>query len=115
MQIGMIGLGRMGMNMARRWLAAKHNVVVYNRTAAKVEEVAKDGAIGTTTLEDFVKKLNAPRIVWLMLPTGPVLEEHLQKLSTLLILHAQTSGGLRPPLMPPKLDSFTQQSGPALR
>ncbi len=84
MQIGMIGLGRMGMNMARRWLNAKHDVVVYNRTASKVEEVVKDGAVGTTTLEDFVAKLKAPRIVWLMLPTGAVLEEHIDKLSGLL-------------------------------
>ena len=84
MQIGMIGLGRMGMNMAKRWIIAKHDVVVYNRTASKVEDIVKDGAVGTTTLEDFVKKLKGPRIVWLMLPTGPVLEEHLQKLSQLL-------------------------------
>jgi 6-phosphogluconate dehydrogenase len=84
MQIGMIGLGRMGMNMAKRWLNAKHDVVVYNRTASKVEEIVKDGAVGTTTLEDFAKKLKGPRIVWLMLPTGPVLEDHLQKLSQLL-------------------------------
>ena len=53
MQIGMIGLGRMGMNMARRWINAKHDVVVYNRTAGKVEEIVKEGAVGTTTLEDF--------------------------------------------------------------
>ena len=84
MQIGMIGLGRMGMNMARRWLRAKHDVVVYNRTASKVEEIVKDGAVGTTTLEDFVKKLKSPRIVWLMLPTGQPLEDHIQSLSKLL-------------------------------
>jgi 6-phosphogluconate dehydrogenase len=80
----MIGLGRMGMNMARRWILAKHDVVVYNRTASKVEEIVKDGAVGTTTLEDFVSKLKAPRIVWLMLPTGAPLEEHIDKLSGLL-------------------------------
>ena len=84
MQIGMIGLGRMGMNMAKRWINAKHEVVVYNRTASKVEDIVKEGAVGTTTLEDFVKKLKGPRIVWLMLPTGQPLEEHLQKLSQLL-------------------------------
>lgn len=84
MQIGMIGLGRMGMNMARRWLRAKHDVVVYNRTASKVEEIVKEGATGTTALEDFVKKLKSPRVVWLMLPTGQPLEDHLQLLSKLL-------------------------------
>src|SRR4051812_48815703 len=84
MQIGMIGLGRMGMNMARRLLQAKHDVVVYNRTASKVEEMVKEGAVGTTTIADFVKRLKAPRIVWLMLPTGQPLEEHIAQLSRLL-------------------------------
>jgi len=84
MQIGMIGLGRMGMNMARRLLKAKHEVVVYNRTAAKVQEIVADGAIGTTTLEEFIGKLHGPRIVWLMLPAGDVLEDHIRQLSGLL-------------------------------
>jgi len=84
MQIGMIGLGRMGMNMARRLLKAKHDVVVYNRTAAKVDEIVKEGAVGATQLEDFVKKLKTPRVVWLMLPTGDPLEELIRLLSGLL-------------------------------
>ncbi len=84
MQIGMIGLGRMGMNMARRLLKAGHEVVVYNRTASKVQEVVNDGAIGTNSLEDFVAKMKGPRIVWLMLPAGAVLEEHIRLLSSLL-------------------------------
>ena len=46
MQIGLVGLGRMGMNMARRWINAKHDVVVFNRSADKVQEMAKEGAIG---------------------------------------------------------------------
>jgi 6-phosphogluconate dehydrogenase len=58
--------------------------VVYNRTASKVEEIVKEGAIGTTTLPDFVKKLKAPRTVWLMLPTGAPLEEHINTLKGLL-------------------------------
>jgi len=84
MQIGIIGLGRMGINMARRWLKAKHSVVVFNRSQEKVEEIAKEGATGASSLEDFVKKLKAPRVVWLMLPTGIPLEEHIEKLSGLL-------------------------------
>ena len=84
MQVGMIGLGRMGLNMARRWLKAKHDVVVFNRTKEKVQEIAKEGAVGTTTLEDFVSKLKAPRVVWLMLPTGQPLDDHLKQLSKLL-------------------------------
>lgn len=84
MQLGLIGLGRMGMNMARRWVQAKHEIVVYNRTKEKVDEAVKDGAVGTTSLEDFVKHLKTPRVVWLMLPTGQPLEDHIQQLSKLL-------------------------------
>jgi len=84
MQIGMIGLGRMGMNMARRLLKAGHEVHVFNRTAAKVQEMVKEGAQGATSLEDFVKKLKAPRTVWLMLPTGAPLDQHIEALTPLL-------------------------------
>ncbi len=80
----MIGLGRMGMNMARRLMKAGHEVVVYNRTASKVQEIASEGAIGTTTLPDFVAKLRGPRVVWLMLPAGQVLDDHISQLSDLL-------------------------------
>src|SRR4051812_22264350 len=84
MQIGMIGLGRMGMNMARRLIQAKHEVVVYNRTAEKVQAAVKEGAVGATSLEEFVKKLKTPRAVWLMLPTGQPLEDHIQQLAKIL-------------------------------
>src|SRR5688572_25029751 len=84
MQLGMIGLGRMGMNMARRLLKAKHDVVVYNRTLEKVQEIVAEGAVGTSTLEDCVAKLNGPRVVWLMLPAGQVLDDHINKLAALL-------------------------------
>jgi len=81
MQIGIIGLGRMGMNMARRLLLAKHEVVVFNRTQSKVEEMVKEGAAGAKSIEEFVRKMKAPRFVWLMLPTGEVLEEHIEDLA----------------------------------
>src|SRR5689334_20622433 len=84
MQIGMIGLGRMGMNMARRLIQAKHEVVAFNRTAEKVSQIAKEGAVGTTSLDDFVSKLKTPRVVWLMLPTGQPLDQHIGELSTRL-------------------------------
>lgn len=84
MQIGLIGLGRMGMNMARRWIEYKHDVVVFNRSIDKVEQMVKEGATGSTSFEDFIGKLKTPRIVWLMLPTGPILEDHIEKLSHLL-------------------------------
>lgn len=84
MQLGMIGLGRMGMNMARRLIGAGHEVVVFNRTAEKVQAMEKEGAKGATSLEEFVKKLKAPRVVWLMLPTGKPLEDHIDALSKIL-------------------------------
>ncbi len=84
MQIGIIGLGRMGMNMARRLIKAKHEVVVFNRTLEKVAVMVKEGAVGASSLEEFKKKLSGPRIVWLMLPTGQPLEEHIKALSSLL-------------------------------
>ena len=72
MQLGMIGLGRMGGNMVRRLLKSGHQCVVYNRSANAIAELVKEKAIGTTSLVDFVKKLNKPRVVWLMVPTGAV-------------------------------------------
>ncbi len=84
MQIGMIGLGRMGMNMAKRLLKGKHNVVVYNRTLEKVKKMEKEGAIGANSLEELVKKLKAPRVIWLMLPAGETIDDHIEKLLPLL-------------------------------
>jgi 6-phosphogluconate dehydrogenase len=72
MQLGMIGLGRMGGNMVRRLLRSGHQCVVYNRSANAVAELVKEKAVGTTLLTDFVKKLTKPRAVWLMVPTGVV-------------------------------------------
>jgi 6-phosphogluconate dehydrogenase len=72
MQLGMIGLGRMGGNMVRRLLKSGHQCIVYNRSANAVAELVKEKAVGTTSLVDFVKKLTKPRAVWLMVPTGVV-------------------------------------------
>jgi 6-phosphogluconate dehydrogenase len=72
MQLGMIGLGRMGGNMVRRLLRSGHECVVYNSSASAVAELVKEKAIGTTLLADFAKKLTTPRAVWLMVPTGVV-------------------------------------------
>jgi 6-phosphogluconate dehydrogenase len=72
MQLGMIGLGRMGANMVRRLIKNGHQCVVYDRTAATVQQLAGDGATGSTSLDDFVKKLNKPRAIWLMVPAGVV-------------------------------------------
>lgn len=84
MQIGMIGLGKMGANMVRRLLRAKHQVVVYDRSAEAIEAMKKEGAAGAATLEDFVGKLQAPRAVWVMVPAGTPTEETVQQLGKLL-------------------------------
>jgi 6-phosphogluconate dehydrogenase len=84
MQIGLIGLGRMGLNMGRRWLQAKHEVVAYNRSFEKTQELEKDGAIATQSIEDLVQKLKAPRVVWVMLPAGPATDQHIEGLASLL-------------------------------
>lgn len=84
MKIAMIGLGRMGMNMARRLLQGGHDVVAYNRTPEKTDEIAGEGAIGAYSLEEVTEKLSSPRIIWLMLPAGPAIDEHIQALSDLL-------------------------------
>jgi 6-phosphogluconate dehydrogenase len=72
MQLGMIGLGRMGGNMVRRLLKGGHQCVVYDGSANAVAELVKQKAVGTTKIPDFVAKLTKPRVVWLMVPTGVV-------------------------------------------
>src|ERR1700720_1666413 len=72
MQLGMIGLGRMGANMVRRLLRAGHESVVFDMSPKSVEELAKEGAVGASSLADFVKKLDKPRAVWLMVPAAAV-------------------------------------------
>ncbi len=84
MQIGMIGLGRMGMNMARRLLREGHRVVAYNRTSQKTETLIKEGAEGAFSIKELVDRLSRPRVVWLMLPAGRVIDEHIDILKELL-------------------------------
>jgi 6-phosphogluconate dehydrogenase len=70
MQLGMVGLGRMGANMTRRLLRAGHEMVVYDVNADSVRQLAGEGAIATTSLADFVGKLSAPRAAWMMVPAA---------------------------------------------
>jgi 6-phosphogluconate dehydrogenase len=72
MQIGMIGLGRMGANMTRRLLRAGHECVIFDMFPKAVMELTREKAIGSSSLEDFVKKLTKPRAVWLMVPAAVV-------------------------------------------
>ena len=72
MQIGMIGLGRMGANMVRRLMRGGHKCVIYDRNADTVNAISKEGAIGASSLQDFVSKLTQPRAAWLMVPAAVV-------------------------------------------
>lgn len=83
MQLGMIGLGRMGANMVRRLIRGGHECVVYDRSPDVVKDLVKEKAIGGTTLADFVKKLSKPRAVWLMVPAG-VVDKSIADLAPLL-------------------------------
>src|SRR3984957_427317 len=75
MQLGMIGLGRMGANMVRRLIKGGHECVVYDRTPAFVQALVKEGATGASSYDDLVAKLRPPRAVWLMVPAAVV--EHV--------------------------------------
>jgi len=72
MQLGMIGLGRMGANMVRRLMRAGHQCVVYDLSAETVQGLAKEGAVGATSLDEFVRKLTKPRAAWIMVPAAAV-------------------------------------------
>ena len=72
MQIGMIGLGRMGANMVRRLIGAGHECVVFDMSPKAVQELVKDKATGASSLQDMAKKLKGPRAVWMMVPAGVV-------------------------------------------
>src|SRR6204780_944538 len=85
MQLGMIGLGRMGANMVRRLIKGGHECVVFDRSPESVAELAKQGAAGSSSLDEFLNKLKPPRAVWLMVPaavgdqTLKELASHMQK------------------------------------
>ena len=72
MQLGMVGLGRMGANMVRRLIKAGHECVVFDVSPKSVEELVKDKAVGSSSLKDFAAKLTKPRAIWLMIPAGVV-------------------------------------------
>lgn len=74
MQLGMIGLGRMGGNIVRRLMRQGHSTVVYDKDAKAVAGLAADGAVGSATLEEFISKLERPRTAWVMLPAGRITE-----------------------------------------
>ena len=81
MKLGMIGLGRMGGNMARRLIRGGHQVVAYDRDAAAVTELAKDGAEGAASLEELAGKLDSPAIFWVMLPAGEITDSVIRSIA----------------------------------
>jgi 6-phosphogluconate dehydrogenase len=83
MQIGMIGLGRMGSNMVRRLLKAGHECIVFDASAKAVEHLVAEKATGASSLQEFIQKLKAPRAVWLMVPAGAV-DDMVGKIAALL-------------------------------
>jgi 6-phosphogluconate dehydrogenase len=81
MQIGMVGLGKMGANMTRRLMRGGHEVVVTDLSADNVKSLAGEGAVGSSSLDDFVSKLAKPRVAWLMVPAGDATEKTVQALA----------------------------------
>jgi 6-phosphogluconate dehydrogenase len=84
MQLGMVGLGRMGANIVRRLMRDGHECVVYDRSAEAVAALAKEGAVGAASLEELAAKLTAPRAVWVMVPAGGVTDAVINDLAGVL-------------------------------
>src|SRR6202040_1646890 len=82
--LGVVGLGRMGSNIARRLHRTGHRCVVYNRTPKPVAELAAEGLTPASDISDLVKKLDSPRAVWIMLPAGAITEGMVEAMSDLL-------------------------------
>src|ERR1700681_1680221 len=84
MQLGMIGLGRMGANMVRRLMHGGHQCVVFDLNADNVKALAGEGAAGASSMEEFVKTLSKPRAAWVMVPAGAATETTVMKLAGLM-------------------------------
>ena len=84
MKLAMIGLGKMGMNMAKRLMQGNHEIVAYDLNEEAVQQISKEGASGAVSLKEAVDQLPEPRIVWVMLPAGKPVEETISRLSELL-------------------------------
>ena len=80
MELGMIGLGRMGANMTERLVLGGHRVITYDRSAEAIQRVVDKGAVGAGSLTDFVKKLSLPRAIWLMVPSGDAVDQTMDQL-----------------------------------
>src|SRR5712692_3900103 len=81
MQLGMIGLGRMGANMVRRLMRGGHECVVFDLSPDNVKQLAGEGATGSSSVDDFISKLTKPRAVWIMVPAGNATEKTVDDLA----------------------------------
>jgi len=84
MEIGFVGLGKMGMNMVTRLQRDRHRVVVYDRTAELIKQAEGQGCVGASSLAELVSKLATPRALWIMVPSGAPTEETVQAVAALL-------------------------------
>lgn len=84
MQIGFIGLGKMGAFMVERLLNDGHEVIVYNRSPEKTKEIEKKGAAGTYSIEELVSKLRQPKLIWMMIPSGDAVEKMIKSVIPLI-------------------------------
>jgi 6-phosphogluconate dehydrogenase len=84
MKLAMIGLGKMGMNMARRLMQGNHEIIAYDLSEEAVQQITAEGATGAESLQRVIKMLSAPRIVWIMLPAGKPVEDTVSQLTDLL-------------------------------
>ncbi|MBI3493549.1 MAG: decarboxylating 6-phosphogluconate dehydrogenase [Acidobacteria bacterium] len=84
MQIGMVGLGRMGANMVRRLMRGGHTAVVFDLSADRVRELEREGAVPAVAIEDLIRAMARPRTVWLMVPAGAPTEQMVSKVAALL-------------------------------
>ena len=80
MELGMIGLGRMGANMTERLVGGGHRVISYDRNAEAIQRVVDIGGVGAHSLADFVKQITAPRIIWMMVPSGAPVDQTIEQL-----------------------------------
>ena len=96
MQIGVIGLGRMGSNIAKRLMRAGHACVVFDKQAASAQALTGEGAVAASDLSDMVAKLAKPRAIWVMLPAGEITENTVMALAEVMAGKPVTTPVTRP-------------------
>jgi 6-phosphogluconate dehydrogenase len=84
MELAMVGLGRMGGNMARRLIQGGHRVVAFNRSPGPIKEIEQEGAVGAYSLKEVIDQLKAPRVVWIMVPAGKPTDDMIDQLMSML-------------------------------